>query len=133
MICSLVLDVCKSFQTVPKELQKKETCIRITDNTFLEDWQSILKDAELAQMHELKDNNNTIYSEVYNNFFRKINESIDNGIDINISRDLVQRFIDMENQLFNRRITKFIKVCMQPDIRDLRNCMRIIQRLLNDL
>ena len=133
MICSLVLDVCISFQTVPKELQKKKTCIRIIDNTFLEDWQSILKDAELAQMHELKDNNNTIYSEVYNDFFRKINESIDHGIDINISRDLVQRFIEMENQLFHQRITKFIKVCMQPDIRDLRNCMRIIQTLLNDL
>ena len=95
------------IQTVPKGIQIKKTPrICVTDNTFLEGWKSILKDIELALMHELKEKNNTIYFELHNDFFRNINESIDNGIDINSVRDLVQHFIDMENQLFNRRITK---------------------------
>ena len=42
------------------------------------------------------------------NFIKKINESIDNDIDINIVRDLVHYFIDMKNQLFNRRNAKLI-------------------------
>ena len=84
-------------------------------------------------MHELKEKNNTIYFELHNDFFSKINESNDNGIDISIVRGLVQHFIDMENQLFNRRITKFMKVSIQSDISDLRNHMRITKTLSNDL
>ena len=84
-------------------------CIGVTDNTFLEGWESILKEAELTLMHVLKEKNNTIYFELHNDFFfKKINESIDNDIDINIVRDLVQHFIDMKNQLFNRRTAKLI-------------------------
>ena len=68
------LNVCLSLQTIPKGLQIKKTpCICVTDNTFLEGWKSILKDAELTLMHELKEKNNTIYSELHNDFFRKIN------------------------------------------------------------
>ena len=63
----------------------------------------------------MKKKNNTIYFELHNDFFSKINELIDSGIDINIVRDLVQHFIDMRNQLFNRRIAKFMKVSMQSD------------------
>ena len=48
------LDMCISLQTVSKGLQIKKTpFIGVTDNTFLEGWKSILKDAELALMHKL--------------------------------------------------------------------------------
>ena len=36
-------------------------------------------------------------------------------------RDFAEKCIVEENQLFNSRITKFIKVVKQRDIRDLRN------------
>ena len=69
---ALVLDVCLSLQTVPKVLQiEKIPCIRVTDNTFLEDWESILKEAELTLMHVLKEENNTIYFELHKEFYQK--------------------------------------------------------------
>ena len=46
-------------------------CIGVTDNTFLEGWESILKEAELTLMHVLKEKNNTIYFELHNDFYQK--------------------------------------------------------------
>ena len=69
---ALVLDVCLSLQTVQKVLQiEKIPCIGVTDNTFLEDWESILKEAELTLMHVLKEENNTIYFELHHDFYPK--------------------------------------------------------------
>lgn len=46
-------------------------CIGVTDNTFLEGWESILKEAELTLMDVLKEENNTIYFELHKEFYQK--------------------------------------------------------------
>ena len=50
---------------------EKMPCIGVTDNTFLEGWESILKEAELTLMDVLKEENNTIYFELHKEFYQK--------------------------------------------------------------
>ena len=119
------LVVCLELKTVPKGLEIKKTpCIRVTDNKFLENWRNILKDAELALMRELTEKNKCIYSELHSEFFSQIEEAIENNSDIEIIRDLEQYFSKIKNELFNRRMTKFVKVVKDPDIRLLREKCR---------
>ena len=113
------LDVCLELQTVtvPKGLEiMKRSCTRVTDNKFLENWRNILKDVELTLMRELTEKNKCIYSELHSEFFIEIEQATENNIDIAIIRDLKQYFGKIENELFNRRITKFVKVAKDPDI-----------------
>ena len=112
---------------------KKTPCIGVTDNKFLENWRNILKEVELTLMRELTEKNKYIYPELHSEFFSQIEEAIENNIDIAIIRDLKQYFIKIENELFNRRITKFVKVAKDPDIRLLREKMRVAKYLSNEL
>ena len=47
--------------------------------------------------------------------------------------DLVQFFVEEENKLFNRRITKFVKVFKEHKLKDLRNHMLITEPLSSEL
>ena len=80
-----------------------------------------------------KEKDVVIHSELYSDFFDQIKKFLSNSISISDIRDLVEKFMVEENPLFNRRITKFIKVVKQSDIRDLRKRMQILRTLSKDL
>ena len=84
-------------------------------------------------MPELTEKSKCIYCELYSEFFIQIEEAIENSIDIAIVRDLKQYFSKIENELFNRRVTKFVKVAKDPDIRLLREKIRVANYLSNEL
>ena len=60
-------------------------------------------------MCELTEKNKCIYSELHSEVFIQLEEAIENNIDIAIIRYLKQYFSKIENELFNCRITKFVK------------------------
>ena len=131
---SFIIDVCLALQTVRRDLEIKKTpCISVTDNKFFKNWSNILKYAELTLMRELTEKNKCIYCELYSEFFIQIEEAIENNIDIAIIRDLKQYFSKIENELFNRRITKFVEVAKDPDTRLLREKIRVANYLSNEL
>ena len=123
------------FTTIPKVLQIKKTpCIRNTDDIFTETWKNTLRNAEMALMHQLKEKDKAIYSQLHNEFFTHITKSLDDSFEISDIRDLVQFFVEEENQLFNHRITTFVKVSeQQHKLQDLRNHMLITEPLSSEL
>ena len=88
---------------------------------------------KLLVVKYITEKNKCIYSELHSVFFIQIEQAIENSIDIAIIRDLKQYFGKIESELFNRRITKFVKVAKDPDIRLLREKMRVANCLSNEL
>ena len=74
-----------------------------------------------------------IHAQRYSDFLDQIKNYLSNSISINDIRDFVEKFIVEENKLFNRRITKFIKVATHPEIRVLRKPKQVLQTLSKDL
>ena len=62
-----------------------------------------------------------------------ITKSLDDFLEISDIRNLVQLFVEEENKLFNRRITKFVKVFEQHKLQDLRNHMLITEPLSSEI
>ena len=88
-----LLDVCLKLQIAPKALEIRKTpYIRVTNNKFLENWRSNLKDVELTLMRELTEKNKCIYSELQSKFFIQIEEAIESNIDISVIKDLKQHY-----------------------------------------
>ena len=87
----------------------------------------------MALMHQLKEKDKAIYSQLHKEFFTHITKSLDNFLEINDIRDLVQFFVEEENKLFNRRIAKFVKVSEQHKLQDLSNRMLITEQLSSEL
>ena len=83
-------------------------------------------------MCELTEKNKCIYSELHSEFFIQIEEVIENNIDIAIIRNPKQYFSRIESELFNRRITKTVKVAKDPDLRLLWEKMRVANYLSNE-
>ena len=79
--------------------------------------------------------NKTPYLDTFHamHLFIQIEQAIENNIDIAIIRDLKQYFGKIESELFNLRFTKFVKVAKDPDIRLLREKMRVANCLSNEL
>ena len=128
------LEVCLNLQTIPKGLQiKNAPCMRTTDNIFMKTWKNTLKNTEMALMHQLKEKDKAIYSELHKKFFTHITKPLDNFLEISDTRDLVQFFVEEENKLFNRRITKFVKVSEQHKLQDLRNHILITEPSSSEL
>ena len=129
------LEVCLSLQTIPKGLQmiKKTPCIRNTDNIIMKTWKKTLRNTKMALMHQLKEKDKAIYSQLHKEFFTHITKSLDNFLEINDIRDLVQFFVEEENKLFNRRIAKFVKLSEQHKLQDLSNRMLITEQLSSEL
>ena len=88
-------------------------------------WKNTLKNTEMGLMHQLKEKDKAINSQLHKEFFTHITKSLDDFFEITDIRDLVQFFAEKENKLFNRRITKFVKVPEQHKLQDLRNHMLI--------
>ena len=84
-------------------------------------------------MCELTEKNKCIYSELHSEVFIQLEEAIENNIDIAIIRYLKQYFSKIENELFNCRITKFVKVARDPNIRLLLEKIRVANYLSNEL
>ena len=74
-----------------------------------------------------------IHAQLCSGFLDKIKSYLSNSISINDIRDFVEKFIVEKNKLFNRRITKFIKVATHPEIPDLRKPKQVLQTLSKDL
>ena len=128
------LDVFLTLKVIPKGLEIKKTkCIRVTDNKFMEKWNVTLQNTGMTLMHQLQEKGVVIHAQTYSDFFDQIKNSLSNAISINDVRDLAEKFTVEQNELFNRRITKFIKVAKQPDIRDLRKRMQILRTLSKGL
>ena len=84
-------------------------------------------------MHQLKEQNKAIYSQLHKESFTHITKSLDAFLEISDIRDLVQFFVEKKNKLFNRRITTFVKVSEQHKLQDLRNHMLITEPLSSEL
>ena len=74
-----------------------------------------------------------IHAQLCSDFLDKIKNYLSNSISTNDIRDFVEKFIVEEIKLFNRRITKFIKVVTHPEIPDLRKPKQVLQTLSKDL
>ena len=120
------------MKVIPKGLEIKKTqCVRVTNNKFT---------LECYFGKYRNDFNASITGKrcsypcaTIQRFFDQIKDSLSNAISINDIRNLLEKFIVEENQLFDCRITKFVKVAKQPDIRDLRKRMQILRPLSKDL
>ena len=128
------LEVCLNLQTIPKGLQINKTpCIRDTDNIFMKIWKNTLRNTEMGFMPQLKEKDKAINSQLHKELFTHITKSLDDFLEISDIRDLVQFFVEKEYKLFNRRITKFVKVSEQHKLQDLRNHMLITEPLSSEL
>ena len=99
----------------------------------MEKWNVTLQNTGMTLMHQLQEKGVVIHVQTYSDFFDQIKNSLSNAISIYDIRDLAEKFAVEQNELFNRRITKFIKVAKQPDIRDLRKRMQILRTLSKGL
>ena len=128
------LEVCLNLQIIPKGLQINKTpCIRNTDKILMKTWKNTLRNTEIGLMHQLKEQNKAIYSQLHKESFTHITKSLDAFLEISDIRDLVQFFVEKKNKLFNRRITTFVKVSEQHKLQDLRNHMLITEPLSSEL
>ena len=73
-------------------------------------WKNTLRNAKVVLMHQLKEKDKAIYSELHKEIFTDITKSLDDFLEISDICDLAQFLIEEENKLFNPRITKFVKV-----------------------
>ena len=64
----------------------------------------------MALMHQLKEKDKAIYSELHKEIFTDITKSLDDFLEISNICDFARFLIEEENKLFNPRITKFVKV-----------------------
>ena len=87
----------------------------------------------MALMHQLNEKDKAIYSELHKEFFKHITRSLDYFLEISDICDLVQFFVEAENKLFNRRITKFVKVSKQHKLQDFCNDMHFTELLSSEL
>ena len=62
----------------------------------------------VSLMHKLKEKDKAIYSELHKRFFTHITKLLDSFLKIGDIRDLLQPFVEVENKLLNRRITKYL-------------------------
>ena len=69
-----------------------------------------LTNSKVALMHQLKEKDKAIYSELHKEIFTDITKSLDDFLEISDICDFAQFLIEEENKLFNPRITKFVKV-----------------------
>ena len=76
----------------------------------MEKWNVTLQNTGMTLMHQLQEKGVVIHAQTYSDFFDQIKNSLSNAISINDIRDLAEKFTVEQNELFNRRITKFIKV-----------------------
>ena len=61
-------------------------------------------------MHQLKEKDKAIYSELHKEIFTDITKSLDDFLEISNICDFARFLIEEKNKLFNPRITKFVKV-----------------------
>ena len=73
-------------------------------------WKNTLRNAKVVLMHQLKEKDKAIYSELHKEIFTDITKSLDDFLEISDICDLAQFLIEEENKLFDPRITKFVKV-----------------------
>ena len=66
-------------------------------------------------------------------FFTHITKLLDDFLEMSDIRNLAQLLVEEENKLFNRRITKFVKVSEQHKLQNLRNHMYITQPFSSEL
>ena len=78
------LEVCLNLQTIPKGLQmiKKTPCIRNTDNIFRKTWKKTLRNTKMALIHQLKEKDKAIYSQLHKDFLAHITKSLDDFLEI---------------------------------------------------
>ena len=99
----------------------------------MEIWKNTLRNTEMTLMHQLKEKDEGIYSELRKMFFTHATKLLDDFLEMIDIRDLAQLLVEEENKLFNRRITKFVNVSEQHKLQDLRNHMYITQPLSSEL
>ena len=82
----------------------------------MDKWNVTLQNTGMILMRQLQEKYVVIHLQLCSDFLDRNKNSLSISISINDIRDLVEKFMVEENQPFNRRITKFIKVSKQPDI-----------------
>ena len=120
-------NVCIDLQVIPYGLRiKKLPSIGLSRQSFIDDWKIILHQSELSLLSKIHEENKYNYNTLLPTFETKLNEYVNlQEIPVNGLQELREKIIKVETTLFNRRITKFIKISEATDIRTIRTKMEI--------
>ena len=118
------LEVCSLHKLTPQGLHiKKIPSISPFTTDFRKDWDSILETAE-AQLSRrvLMENESNVKHRIkeFYGVFDKVLETEDLIADV---EQLLVSFIDLEDKLFNRRVTKFLKTYNEINLNQIRREM----------
>ena len=67
--------------------------------TFIKIWQNKVINTEIALIHQLKEKNKTIFSELHKEICKHITNSLDNFLENSNTRDIAQFFVKEERNI----------------------------------
>ena len=118
------LEVCSLLKVIPQGLRtKKIPSISPFTTDFRKDWDSIIETAEEQLSRRVLMENESNVKHRVNEFygiFYKVLETEDPITDV---EQLLVSFIDLEDKLFNRRVSKFLKIYNEINLNQIRREM----------
>ena len=120
-------NVCIELKIIPKGLKiVKKPSIRLWRESFLDKWRDKLNETEWLLLDKINEENVYNAKRCEKKFFEHLEKS-NSDIEISALNNIQHNFKELEEQLFNRRITKFIKLDPSINIRELRRKMNITE------
>ena len=108
--------VCKKYDVIPKGLKIKQTPnIYPVLNSFINEWRNVIKDTERQLITKVLEENRKSLTAQLSNSENNIAVYLKENDDMTVIQKMLSECIELEGKLFNRRVTKFIKICRHVD------------------
>ena len=108
--------VFKKYDVIPKGLKIKQTPnIYPALNSFINEWRNVIKDTERQLITKVLEENRKSLTAQLNNSENNIAVYLKENDDMSVIQKMLSECIELEGKLFNRRVTKFMKICRHVD------------------
>ena len=118
------LEACLNLDITPKGLKiNKTSCIRSNNNNFIQDWNNSLKKAEKELIQHLKKENLNIFIDLQQDLLEELKRWSLLESDTTFLGTLTQDLQNLESELFNRRVSKAVRLSETHTVREIRQKM----------